>query len=769
MIDTKGVTAMTPPERPAVDPVPWLTAMWKANGCFATDFAKALTALGSERDQKVGAVAVYGKAYEDQAKQQAAARAAFSGTAEALAAVVQSVGSTVDALHSDPNPYRVSFGNISSAGTDHTGRNVLIGTRLLTLTSLTEGQRAAGLVGIALHETGHIEFSQPYGAAVKAHWANSPVLKQAYGLHNVGDDNRVERKQSLRFPALVPALDCAAALMGDLVLDQIAEQGGVAPFAADLTTAKGRDRALRMGSRYPWTVDWSTEAATKALTWIRAWAERMSEDHTPKEHVTLIEEALAWINDLPEGEDGGDEPCPEGEEPTDEPNDNPTKGEKPGEGPGGSQPTPSQDSDESESESEDEGGEGGDEGKGESEKPGEIPTDTKGGNDGGTPTTDTEGEDTDTEGGDHSETDSKPTEGETTQSGSPTDSPTEGDLNEIPEIPDCSTDAAHSQSEDELADEVTQAHEAARRDVKRMRRYPGATGGTVIVQEKRFGEPNSGVDFMSTLGDTVAEDDQDARRIAVDNQTLMHYGGDARGASTKDIPNNHAALAAVINSARRGPGMPERGQRSGRVDRGRLARVATSDPRVFTRQSSPAPQKVRVHILIDSSGSMGGGPDSRRAKAAQVGRDLAGAFDRLPWATARIYGFAEAGSSFVTRIWETGESRSKVDRFLLSPSGGTPLGYCVAYVADDLLEERHPSEKGVVIVISDGSPSYDGGITHVRSVVDYYRQRGLRVVSVAMASLGEAQQRMFGRDALAYEANMAIFARNMARVVGSSL
>ncbi len=842
-------TVFSPPELPEADPVPWLTEVWRKGGCFTTDLAAALTAMKQTADsaskeavdEQTKRLAAYGWGQLDaeQAKElgKAAAetalrKAAFGDAAKALSAIVTEVGGTVASLHSDPNPYRVSFAKIATAGTDHAGRNVMIGTRLLLddRPVMTEGRRAAGLTGIALHETGHIEDSQPYGEAVKKAF---PGNVKAYTLHNVGDDNRIERRQLERYPALRAALECAAYFMNEVVMEQIAETGMVAPFRADLTTAEGRMKVLKMGVRYPHTVDWN--GADEALGFIRGWADRMSADHTPKQHVALVQEALDWISDLPEAEEEPEpepEESPEGDTESDdestegEGNDDPTEGEdesegddsdesesgEPNDGEAGDAEGDDEDGDggeaegddesgdsdtegegdgeesesdgegESDGEAEGEGAESESEGEGEGESEGSSETDAEGIDEGGD---DAEGEGSDGEGTEgESESDpigdtkggsgssDQPAEGDTEASGDVgSDEGTEGDLNEMPDIPDCQNEAAHDSENDSVADDLVQTHANARKDVSRMRRYPGATGGTVIVRETRFGgkaKVMAELDEFAALGEAVDESDANVKAL-VENQ--RDYSADmANGFATKDNPNAHSALAAVIVSSRTQNHAPEPFARNGRLNRSRLSRVATGETRVFVKNTAASPQKIRVHILIDASGSMGSGPNSNRAKAAQVGRDLAGALDKLPWATGRIYGFADTfEDNFVTRIWQTGQKRDAIDNFLYAPSGGTPLGYCMAYVCDDLLEEQKSGEKGVLIVVSDGEPSYSAGTQHVKNVTEYYRKRGIRVVSVAIEPLDKAQRAMFGNDYVTYTPNMTLFAKNLAKVIGSSL
>jgi nitric oxide reductase activation protein len=196
------------------------------------------------------------------------------------------------------------------------------------------------------------------------------------------------------------------------------------------------------------------------------------------------------------------------------------------------------------------------------------------------------------------------------------------------------------------------------------------------------------------------------------------------------------------------------------------------DTRVFVNRQAAAPQRLRVHIMLDASASMKGETANR---AVQAGRDLIAAMDSIPWIAARVYAqtddYLGSGLPFVAPLWESGEKRDLIDDYHALINGNTPEGYCLAYVADDLLEDLRPSEKGVVIVISDGEPSYTNGEEHVAEVVGYYRRRGLRVVSVSVAAaLREAtQRRMYGNDFVAYNANVSLFARGLAKVIGSSL
>ena len=184
--------------------------------------------------------------------------------------------------------------------------------------------------------------------------------------------------------------------------------------------------------------------------------------------------------------------------------------------------------------------------------------------------------------------------------------------------------------------------------------------------------------------------------------------------TTQNIPAAQA-LAGAMTSARRGKGMPTRDQRTGKLDRRRLARVGTGDLRIFSRRLDPAPQRIRATILIDASASMSGGDDR---SAAQVCRNLADATELLPWVTADVMGFTTGGDGVVVfPVWQTGEPTKLIDDYSKIPMSGTEEGYAIAFALDEMKERITPNEQGLIIIISDGGPSEPDHVKAVRANV----------------------------------------------------
>ena len=244
---------------------------------------------------------------------------------------------------------------------------------------------------------------------------------------------------------------------------------------------------------------------------------------------------------------------------------------------------------------------------------------------------------------------------------------------------------------------------------------------------------------------------------------------------TAHRPLAQMALAQALTSARRGKQAPLKDQREGRIDPRRLTRVATGDTRVFIKKGAPAPDKIRVTILVDASSSMGGGLyttdstgggryTSYAQACAQIARDLAGATEMLPWVTADIVAFTTGrGDVVMFPLWKSGERTQDVDIYGSIPMGGTEEGYALAFAKDEMKDVLRGREQGLIIIISDGGPSEP---RHVASVVKECKREGIPVVSVALVASAN-QPLMYGKEnVVAFDGNVRTLARRMAQVIG---
>lgn len=728
------------PVKPADDPIPWLTDLWRKAGCFDVPVNEALVRLA----RQVG----YGGLEGSVALRQDAAT---------LAAIADTVQSTVAGLHADDSVYRITFDpSVSTAGTTYSEKLVVVGTRPLTADNLTKGQRAAVMSGLALHETGHINDSQPFRAAVIAQWGD-PALAgshqakaaMAHKVSGIGEDNRIERLQRSRYSGLATSLDVAMYFIAKNQEDAIAQQGMAFPFPIALATPEDRVQALLIAVRYAWHGDWASPEADKALDFLLPWREAMANCATPSEHVKLVEQAMAWIFQAPQQSEQ-------------QPPDQNGQGEGEGDSQGESGDDQGQGQGDGDTEGEGNGDQDGDQngqGQGKGQGQGESQGDSNG------------------KGKDKGYSD-KLTEGQTepSEAGAGTSAVGTGKVpsQKMPKYDEsCVADQAQDKQRDRTAETAVQEHHKSVKAVQRTRRYPWHNGSTILVSERVFDKFAD----LGSYGEQVKA--KEAQNVTAEGRAVartadvrrLGYKPDGKGnAITNKIvvdPSRAAALAAVLNSSKRATGTVERGLRSGRLDRRGLHRVAVADPRVFTQKTAVAPQRVRAYITIDASGSMGEG--RKMQQAVQAGIDLAGAIEQIAWAKGKVYAHTSGGvGGMVVPLWESGQPLTNVAAYYDVPQGGTPESVDLAFVCDDLLDDLRSGERGVVIIVSDGQPSLP---EHVKAVAEFYRSRGLRVVSVAIDIdlTSEQQHFMYGRDFVPYNSNMAVFSRALAKVIGSTI
>jgi hypothetical protein len=260
---------------------------------------------------------------------------------------------------------------------------------------------------------------------------------------------------------------------------------------------------------------------------------------------------------------------------------------------------------------------------------------------------------------------------------------------------------------------------------------------------------------------------------------------DPQGYNTciRPVGRPHVArmLAGAIRAARKGDPTPDTGYRSGSLDRGRLARVASGDLRVFQQRFIPGPQRIRVIVLLDASGSMNGEivstaraarngltPNStrRHTAAAQIGRDLADAITLLPNVEGAVYAhnLNYASDTTIHALWQKGENTEYVGDYANLGFDGNNDHMAIAYCTDDLVEARKPGEALVLIVASDGKPPDERA---VKAQVDAARQRGVSVVSVALAPEAmDGQHQMYGSDVVPFNSEPMALAKGIAKAIG---
>jgi hypothetical protein len=245
---------------------------------------------------------------------------------------------------------------------------------------LTDGQKAAVMAGLALHEIGHIRYARQYSAAVTRLFGAGNVTGAIRTLSNLAADLHDERKACEVFPGLAPAVAVTLWWVGNKgALDGRDVSTMITKSAAE------RVNAAIVATRYPWVVSWDSPTATEWFDWWDEWATRAAQAEKPKDHALIVQEAIEKIREAGIEEPPTDGPgpvCgPVGPKPPEPPTGEQPRDDDPPTGPGGDDPTededpddetqPGGDGDDEESEDDEPGkdGEDGEDEDGDDEKP----------------------------------------------------------------------------------------------------------------------------------------------------------------------------------------------------------------------------------------------------------------------------------------------------------------------------------------------------------------------------------------------------------------
>jgi hypothetical protein len=232
-------------------------------------------------------------------------------------------------------------------------------------------------------------------------------------------------------------------------------------------------------------------------------------------------------------------------------------------------------------------------------------------------------------------------------------------------------------------------------------------------------------------------------------------------------------------------------QHTGRVDgRSVWRNDARCDRDIFRDRTATGAIKVNVHILVDASGSMTSEADPNDPDVVQARADKKSIWMLPPEVQARIKTRVQAATdvtatlveAFRTQqdvrlsVWmhntwthdntnnvpadlslieviKSGKGKENIPYMPLMAGGGNGDGYAIKHVVDRLARETRPDEVPLLIVVSDGLPSWISpdraidwnsnepvstqksadGTALVFNVVNDARDRGVRVLSVAIA------------------------------------
>lgn len=149
-----------------------------------------------------------------------------------------------------------------------------------------------------------------------------------------------------------------------------------------------------------------------------------------------------------------------------------------------------------------------------------------------------------------------------------------------------------------------------------------------------------------------------------------------------------------------------------RLDAKRIARAMSGERRIWKHNEKRQLVDTSVHILLDTSSSMGGSQSI--ANSATV--SLALAISAIPKADVAVSIFPGFGAGVSPLIRRKAPVRSNVGRFAVKPNGGTPMAEGMFFAARELSTLN--SQRKVMIVITDGAPNDGGTVRYLNQLVE---------------------------------------------------
>lgn len=183
--------------------------------------------------------------------------------------------------------YVVTFDpNTSTAGTDMTGRNVVITPAPVADRNLTAEEAGLILTGLAVHEISHPRYGKNTAMAVQRVFKLNHVADR---LSNLLDDVRIERRFVADYPGYAGVFDPTLNYVGS---SMVKKNKNVKPTMSLDSPVNLAIAAIR----YPDFATWTDETDVERLWW-SSWADRSAKEDSPKRHVVAIREALQHIVD----------------------------------------------------------------------------------------------------------------------------------------------------------------------------------------------------------------------------------------------------------------------------------------------------------------------------------------------------------------------------------------------------------------------------------------------------------------------------------------
>jgi cobalamin biosynthesis protein CobT len=243
--------------------------------------------------------------------------------------------------------------------------------------------------------------------------------------------------------------------------------------------------------------------------------------------------------------------------------------------------------------------------------------------------------------------------------------------------------------------------------------------------------------LLSDRLEDISSDTPPDQRIQIDGWDTPSW--DRRGSiSRSDVAAETRALRTrlqgLIDARRRDRPVPK--SRGRRVDPGRVHRLRTGNPKVFSRSVEREAPNTAVHVLMDTSGSMW--MEQRSVPAARASLAIADALTGIPGVTSAVTAFPGPDQDrSVASIKDYDELvQSCAASWLCRWSGNTPTASALWTIAPGLLARQE--SRRIVIVVTDGKPRVQGEINSVertQKVVNRMTQAGIEVLGLGIGKM----------------------------------
>lgn len=230
-------------------------------------------------------------------------------------------------------------------------------------------------------------------------------------------------------------------------------------------------------------------------------------------------------------------------------------------------------------------------------------------------------------------------------------------------------------------------------------------------------------------------------------------------------------------------------RRYGSLDTRAMTRAARCDQDVFRFKSGQSTTMMRVAVVLDASGSMGGQdaaitiPGSgdkvtvdRRTAAAMFGATIAQALGSVPTIMLDVWQHAASHGHVVLKWrWHRGTPLGVFNEAAQRHigAGGNADGHALMAIAQRMKRELKRDERGLILMVSDGLPSdyAPGGTSNAgQALIDAVREaRAMGIDVIAVAIDGSDQSNYYGDGMIPFDGDWMALGRTLADKIGAAL